>query len=48
VRIILNEVYPNQNYDVPDPYHDTSKGFENVFKMLDEATDNIKEKFLEG
>ena len=35
VKIILNEVYPNQNYDVPDPYHDTSKGFENVFKKVD-------------
>lgn len=44
VKLILNEVYPNQNYDVPDPYHDSKQGFENVFKMLDEATDVIKEK----
>lgn len=46
VKIILNEVYPNQNYDVPDPYNDTTQGFENVFKMLDEATDIIKENYL--
>lgn len=48
VKLILDEVYPNQKYDVPDPYNDSSKGFENVFKMLDEATDNITEKFLQG
>ena len=48
VKLILDEVYPNQNYDVPDPYHDSSKGFENVFKMLDEATDIIKDKFLQS
>ena len=48
VKLILDEVYPNQNYDVPDPYHDSSKGFENVFKMLDEATDIIKEKVLQS
>ncbi|QRM87679.1 low molecular weight phosphotyrosine protein phosphatase [Lacinutrix sp. WUR7] len=44
VKLILNEVYPNQNYDVPDPYHDSDQGFENVFKMLDEATDVIQQK----
>ncbi|WP_452229576.1 MULTISPECIES: low molecular weight protein-tyrosine-phosphatase [unclassified Lacinutrix] len=48
VKLILNEVYPNQNYDVPDPYHDSAQGFENVFKMLDEATDVIKEKVLKN
>ena len=37
VKFILNETYPNQNYDVPDPYYGGPEGFENVFKMLDEA-----------
>ncbi|MDW5289432.1 low molecular weight protein-tyrosine-phosphatase [Formosa sp. PL04] len=44
VKMILNEVYPNQNYDVPDPYHGGTHGFENVYKMLDEACDVIVEK----
>ena len=48
VKLILNEVYPNQNYDVPDPYNDSEQGFENVFKMLDEATDVIKENVLKN
>ncbi|WP_066225316.1 low molecular weight protein-tyrosine-phosphatase [Formosa haliotis] len=44
VKMILNEVYPNQNYDVPDPYYGGTNGFENVYKMLDEACDIIAEK----
>lgn len=44
VKIILNEVYPNQNYDVPDPYYGGNNGFENVYKMLDEACSNISKK----
>lgn len=43
VKMILNEVYPNQNYDVPDPYYGGDNGFENVYKMLDEACDVIAE-----
>ena len=46
VKFILNEVYPNQNYSVPDPYHGGDEGFENVFKMLDEATDVIAETLI--
>ena len=41
VKLILNEVYPNQNYSVPDPYYGGEQGFENVYKMLDEACTNI-------
>lgn len=43
VKMILNEVYPNQNYDVPDPYYGGDNGFENVYKMLDDACDKIAE-----
>lgn len=44
VKFILNEVYPNQDYNVPDPYYGGEEGFENVYKMLDEACDRIAEK----
>ncbi|TXG39872.1 low molecular weight phosphotyrosine protein phosphatase [Seonamhaeicola maritimus] len=43
VEMILNLVYPNQNYDVPDPYYGGERGFENVYKMLDEACSIIAE-----
>lgn len=36
VKMILNEIFPNENVDVPDPYHDDD-GFENVYQMLDKA-----------
>lgn len=37
VKYLLNEIYPNQNFEVPDPYYGGDQGFENVYKMLDEA-----------
>ncbi|WP_338730892.1 low molecular weight protein-tyrosine-phosphatase [Mangrovimonas cancribranchiae] len=44
VKMILNEVYSNQNHSVPDPYYGGKQGFDNVFKMLDEACDIIASK----
>jgi len=41
IKIILNEVYPNENHDVPDPYYGGHVGFENVYNMLDEACEII-------
>jgi len=41
VRLILDEIFPGENVDVPDPYYGGDYGFENVFKMLDEACDRI-------
>ncbi|WP_232731999.1 low molecular weight protein-tyrosine-phosphatase [Confluentibacter lentus] len=46
VKFILNEIYPNQNYDVPDPYYGGDEGFENVYKMLDEACTTIAKSLL--
>ncbi|MFD2552121.1 low molecular weight protein-tyrosine-phosphatase [Bizionia sediminis] len=44
VTYILNEVYPNQNHSVPDPYTGGIQGFESTFKMLDDACNRIAEK----
>ena len=44
VQIILNELYPNENVDVPDPYYGISNGFETVYQMLDQACDIIAAK----
>ena len=41
VKLILNESVPNENLEVPDPYYGGDSGFDNVFKMLDEACDVI-------
>lgn len=44
VRYILNEVFPGENMDVPDPYYGGEYGFKNVYKMLDEACDVVAKK----
>ncbi|GAK97418.1 low molecular weight protein tyrosine phosphatase [Nonlabens tegetincola] len=44
---ILDELFPGEGLDVPDPYYGGQQGFENVYKMLDQATDAIAKK-LQG
>ena len=44
VKLILNEIFPNENIDVPDPYYEGVAGFENVFDMLDQACEAIARK----
>jgi len=46
VKLILNEVHSNKNFEVPDPYYGGDNGFENVYQMLDEACDNIAKKLI--
>lgn len=46
VKFILNEVYPNENFNVPDPYYGGDDGFENVYNMLNEACDNIAQNLI--
>lgn len=41
---ILDEVFPSENLDVPDPYYGGNQGFENVYRMLDQATNAIAKK----
>jgi len=44
VKMILNEVFPEEDLDVPDPYTGGDFGFKNVYNMLDQACDVIAEK----
>ncbi|MFN7014586.1 MAG: low molecular weight protein-tyrosine-phosphatase, partial [Bacteroidia bacterium] len=44
VRLILNELYPNKNLSVPDPYFGGEEGFQHVFELLDEACEAIIKK----
>ena len=41
VSLILDEIFPSENVDVPDPYYGGEMGFENVYRMLDEACEKI-------
>jgi protein-tyrosine phosphatase len=46
VQLILNELFPNENVDVPDPYFGLPNGFDSVYKMLDEACEVIAKKLI--
>ncbi len=41
VQLILNEIFPGENVDVPDPYYGGASGFNSVYEMLDQACDSI-------
>lgn len=44
VKVILNELHPDKNLEVPDPYYGDMQDFENVYKMLDEVCEVIATK----
>jgi protein-tyrosine phosphatase len=41
---IMDEMFPGEGLDVPDPYYGGSSGFENVYRMLDRVTDVIAKR----
>lgn len=45
IKLILNEIYPNENRNVPDPYYGGDNGFEEVFDMLEKACEAIILKY---
>ena len=44
VRLILNEIEPDLNADVPDPYYGGDQGFQHVIDLLDTAVDKVIER----
>jgi protein-tyrosine phosphatase len=46
VQLILNELFPNEKVDVPDPYFGLPNGFEIVHNMLDEVCAIIAKKLI--
>ena len=41
VKLILNELTETEIFEVPDPYFGGKQGFENVYKLLDKACNEI-------
>ena len=48
VVLLLNELYPGENRAVPDPYYGTEKDFQEVYHLLDHATDVVLSKIKNG
>ena len=42
--LLMNEVYPGKNMDVPDPWSGPEKEYQQAFELIDKACDAIIEK----
>ncbi|RYY85884.1 MAG: low molecular weight phosphotyrosine protein phosphatase [Chitinophagaceae bacterium] len=45
VDLLLNEIRPGQNEDVPDPWYGEEPGYHDVYKLIDAACDAILTKY---
>ena len=45
VDLLMNEIYPGKNMDVPDPWYGPGPGYFDTFKLIDKACDKILEKY---
>ena len=43
--LLMNEIYPGQNLDVPDPWYGPEPGYHEVYNMIDEVCDTIIKKY---
>jgi protein-tyrosine phosphatase len=43
--LLLNELYPGQNRNVPDPWYGEEDGYHKVFDMIDKACEVIVKKY---
>jgi protein-tyrosine phosphatase len=41
VDLLLELLFPGENMEVPDPYYGSERDFEQVFELLDKATDAL-------
>jgi len=46
VKLMMDEIFPGQNVDVPDPYYGGPEGFDKVYDMLDEACELVAAKLI--
>ena len=45
VDLLLNELFPGQGVDVPDPWYGPEPGFHDVYKLINDACDAIIKKY---
>lgn len=48
VKLILQELKSSPTLEVPDPYYGGTKGFDNVYNMLDKACNIIAKRLLKS
>ena len=45
VDLLMNELYPGKDLDVPDPWYGPEPGYHKVYKMINEVCDAIIKKY---
>src|SRR5215210_7855238 len=45
VKLLMNELHPGEDLDVPDPWYGPEPGYHEVYKMIDRACESIIEKY---
>jgi protein-tyrosine phosphatase len=43
--LLMNELYPGKNMDVPDPWYGPEPGYHDVYKMIDEVCEAIIHRY---
>jgi protein-tyrosine phosphatase len=46
--LLMNELYPGKNMDVPDPWYGTEPGYHEVYSMLEKVCEKVIENYLES
>jgi len=45
--LLMNELCPGENIDVPDPWYGPEPGYHEVYRMIDQACDQIIRRYSE-
>lgn len=45
VRLLMEEQFPGENREVPDPWYGPEQGYHEVFQLIDEVCDTIIKKY---
>ena len=48
VDLLMNELYPGKDLDVPDPWSGPEKEYHEAFRLIDAACEKIIQKALQG
>ena len=48
IDLLMNELYPGRNMDVPDPWYGDEPDYHHVYKMIDSVCDAIIKKYASG
>jgi protein-tyrosine phosphatase len=46
VKLMMDELFPGEKINVPDPYYGGPEGFDKVYDMLDEACELVAKKLI--